>query len=278
MLLLSMLYRFVCWLVGLSALLMRRDLSKDAELLVLRHENVVLRRQVVRVHYRPVDRMWLAALSRLVPRRRWAEIFSVTPATIVVWHRRLVSRKWDYTARRRSGRLPTAAAIKKLVIRMAAENPPWGHRRGQGELVRLGHRLAASPVWQILHDAGLPRLAGRARPARQFLTAQAKAVVAVDFLHVDTVFLRRIYALIAVEHGSRRSHLIGVTAHPTGAWTTQAARNLVMDLADRAATITFLLWDRDFRFTTAFDAVLAADGIRILTSPPRAPRANAICE
>src|SRR5918999_4173370 len=155
MLLLSILYRIVCWLLGLSAMLMRRDLSKDAELLVLRHENAVLRRQVARVHYRPVDRMWLAALSRLVPRRRWAEIFPVTPATIVAWHRRLVSRKWDYTARRRSGRPPTAAAIKKLVIRMAAENPTWGHRRVQGELVRLGHRIAASTVWQILHDAGM---------------------------------------------------------------------------------------------------------------------------
>jgi putative transposase len=219
------------------------------------------------------------ALSRLVPRRRWAEIFSVTPATIVAWHRRLVSRKWDYTEHRRSGRPSTAAAIKKLVIRMAAENPTWGHRRGQGELVRLGHRIAASTVWQILHDAGLDPAPRRSGPTwRQFLTAQAKAVVAVDFLHVDTVFLRRIYALIAVEHGSRRSYLIGVTAHPTGAWTTQAARNLLMDLADRATTITFLLRDRDSRFTTAFDAVFAADGIRILTSPPRAPRANAICE
>ena len=279
MLLLSILYRLVCWLVGLSAILMRRDLSKDAELLVLRHENAVLRRQVARVHYRPVDRMWLAALSRLVPRRRWAKIFSVTPATIMAWHRRLVSRKWDYTARRHPGRPPTAAAIKKLVIRMAAENPTWGHRRVQGELNRLGHRIAASTVWQILHDAGLDPAPRRSGPTwRQFLTAQATAVVAVDFLHVDTVFLRRIYALIAVEHGSRRAHLIGVTAHPSGAWTTQAARNLLMDLADRATTITFLLRDRDSRFTTAFDAVFAADGIRILTSPPRAPRANAICE
>jgi transposase InsO family protein len=100
----------------------------------------------------------------------------------------------------------------------------------------------------------------------------------VDLLHVDTVLLKRIYALIAVEHGSRRTHLIGVAAHPTGAWTTQAARNLLMDLADRASAIKFLLRDRDSRFTTAFDAVFTGDGIRILTSPPRAPRANAICE
>src|ERR671917_2216337 len=279
MLLLSIVYRLVCWLVGLSAILMRRDLSKDAELLVLRHENAVLRRQVARVHYRPVDRMWLAALSRLVPRRRWAKIFSVTPSTIMAWHRRLVSRKWDYTARRRSGRPPTAAAIKKLVIRMAAQNPTWGHRRVQGELNRLGHHIAASTVWQILHDAGIDPAPRRSGPTwRQFLTAQAKAVLAVDFMHVDTVLLRRIYALIAVEHGSRRGYLLGVTAHPTGPWTTQAARNLLMDLGNRATTLTFLLRDRDSRFTRGFDAVFAAEGIRILASPPRAPRANAICE
>jgi putative transposase len=169
-----------------------------------------------------------------------------------------------------------------MVIRRcnsAAENPSWGHRRVQGELVRLGHRIAASTVWQILHGAGFAPAPRRSGPSwRQFLTAQAKAVLAVDFVHVDTVFLTRIYALIAVEHGSRRAHLAGVTAHPTGAWTTQVARNLMMDLGDRATTIKFLLRDRDSRFTKAFDAVFAAEGIRILTSPPQAPRANAICE
>ncbi len=130
MLLLSILYQLVRGLLGLTGVLMWRDLSKDAELLVLRHENAVLRRQVSRVRYMPVDRVWLAALSRLVPRRRWAEVFSVTPATILAWHRKLISRKWDYTARRRPGRPPTAAAIKQLVIRMATENPSWGHTAG----------------------------------------------------------------------------------------------------------------------------------------------------
>jgi putative transposase len=155
----------------------------------------VLRRQVARVRYTPADRAWLAALSRLLPRRRWTAIFSVTPATILAWHRRLVSRKWDYTARRRPGRPPTAAAIKSMVIRMAADNPTWGHRRVQGELVRLGHRIAASTVWQILHDAGIGPAPRQSGPSwRQFLTAQAKAVLAVDFLHVDTLFLSRIYA------------------------------------------------------------------------------------
>lgn len=139
---------------------------------------------------------------------------------------------------------------------MTAENPTWGHRRVQGELVRLGHRIAACPVWQILHDAGIDPAPRRSGPTwRQFLTTQAKAVLAVDFVHVDTVFLRQIYALIAVEHGSRRAHLAGVTAHPTGAWTTQAARNLLMDIADRATRVTFLLRDRDCRFTQSCDTV-----------------------
>jgi transposase len=149
-LLLSILYRLLRCLLGLTAVLVRRDLSKDAELLVLRHENTVLRRQISRVYYTPADRVCLAALSRLLPRRRWTEAFAVTPATILTWHRRLVSRKGDSTAHRRPGRPPTAAAIKELVIRMAAENSTWGHRRVQGELVRLGHRVAASTVWQIL--------------------------------------------------------------------------------------------------------------------------------
>jgi transposase len=211
MLLVSILYQLVRGLLGLIVVVVRRDLSKDAELLVLQHENTVLRRQVARVHYTPADRVWLAALSRFVRRRRWVVVFSVAPATILAWHRRLVSRKWDYTARRRPGRPPTATAVKKLVLRMARENPTWGHRRVQGELVRLGHRIAASTVWQILHDAGLDPAPRRSGPSwRQFLTVQAKAVLAVDFVHVDTVLLRRIYALIAVEHGSRRTHLVGV--------------------------------------------------------------------
>ena len=146
MLLLSILYQLARGLLGLIAVLVRRDLSKDAELLVLRHENAVLRRQVARVYYTPVHRVWLAALSRLLPRRRWAEVFAVTPAAIVAWHRGLVSRTWDYTARRRPGRPSTAAAIKKLVVRLATENPTWGHRRVQGELVRPGaSSLPAKP-------------------------------------------------------------------------------------------------------------------------------------
>jgi hypothetical protein len=137
-------------LLGLIAVLVRRDLGKDAELLVLRHENAVLRRQISRVRYPPADRVWLAALSRLLPRRRWVEVFAVTPGTIRAWHRRLVSQKWDYTARRQPGRPPTATTIKNLVMRMATENLTWGHRRVQGLVDRArGFRTRRAIVADI---------------------------------------------------------------------------------------------------------------------------------
>ena len=158
-------YLLVRCLLGGLMVLARREVSKDAELLVLRHENAVLRRQTGRIRYQPGDRLWLAALSRLIPRRRWGEVFAVTPATLLAWHRRLVARKWDYTNRRPPGRPSLPAAIRKLVIRIATDNPAWGHRRVQGELVRLGHQIAASTVWQILHNAGIdPAPVGPARP------------------------------------------------------------------------------------------------------------------
>ena len=275
----SVTYLLARRLLGCLMVLARREVSKDAELLVLRHENAVLRRQTGRVRYQPADRLWLAALSRLIPRRRWGEVFAVTPATLLAWHRRLVTRKWDHTSRRRPGRPPTAAAISKLVIRIATDNPAWGHRRVQGELVKLGHPIAASTVWQILHAAGIGPAPRRKGPTwKQFLTAQAHGILAADFVHVDTVLLRRIYALIVIEHGTRRVHLAGITANPDAAWTTQAARNLLMDLGKRAASIKFLIRDRAGQFADCFDAVFTADGIRILASPPQAPRANATCE
>ena len=246
---------------------------------MLRHQNAVLRRQISRVRYQPDDRLWLSALSRLIPRRRWGEVFAVTPATLLAWHRRLAARKWDYTNRRPPGRPSTVAAIRKLVIRMATDNPTWGHRRVQGELAKLGHPIAASTVWQILHDAGIDPAPRRAGPTwKQFLTTQARGILAVDFVHVDTVLLRRLYALIVIEHGTRRVHLAGITSNPNGAWTTQAARNFLMDLGQLTASVKFLIRDRAGQFTSSFDAVFTAEGIRIVASPPQAPRANAICE
>ena len=156
-------------------------------------------------------------------RRRWAEVFPVTPATILRWHRSLVARKWDYASRRRPGRPSTGTSVKALIVRMARENPAWGHRRIQGELARLGYAIAASTVWEILHAAGIDPAPRRAGPTwRQFLTAQAHAIIACDFLVVETVLLQRLYVLVFIEHGTRRLHVAGVTAHPTGAWAVAA--------------------------------------------------------
>jgi transposase len=278
--LLSLLYRLVRCLVGLVAVLVRSDLSKDIELLVLRHENQVLRRQLGgRLRWGHADRLWLAALSRLVSRRRWAEVFPVTPATILRWHRDLVARKWDYASRRRPGRPSTGTSVKALIIQMARENPAWGHRRIQGELARLGYAIAASTVWEILHAAGIDPVPRRAGPTwRQFLTAQAHAIIACDFLVIETVLLQRLYVLVFIEHGTRRLHLAGVTARPTGTWAAQQARNLAMDLGDRLGTLRFLIHDRDPVFISAFGEVFRSEGLRVITTLPKTPRMNAICE
>ncbi|PZS37652.1 MAG: hypothetical protein DLM62_18100 [Pseudonocardiales bacterium] len=184
----SIVYLLTRRLLGCLMVMARREVSKDAELLVLRHQNAVLRRQVSRPRYQPADRLWLAALSRLIPRHRWGEVFAVSPATLLAWHRRLVKRKWDYTNRRSPGRPPAATAVRKLVIRIAMDNPTWGHRRVQGELVRLGHPFAASTGRQILHDAGIDPAPRRTGPTwKQFVIAQARGFLAVGFVHVDTV-------------------------------------------------------------------------------------------
>ena len=271
-----MIVRFV---LALVAVVVRGDVSKEAELLVLRHENAVLRRHVSRPRYESADRIWFAALSRLVPRRRWPAVFPVTPATILRWHRRLVARKWTYTDRRRPGRPSTVTAVRKLILQMARDNPGWGHRRIQGELARLGHQVAPSTVWEILTAAGIDPAPRRSGPTwRQFLSAQAHGIIACDFFAVDTVTLKRLYVLIFIEHGTRRLHLAGTTANPAGTWVTQQARNLVMELGARVEALRFLVRDRDTKFIAAFDEVFRADDVRIIKAPPQAPRANAICE
>jgi putative transposase len=266
-----LLARVLSWL----ALLARSDTAKDVEILVLRHEVAVLRRRNPRPTLTWLDRAVLSALSRLLP-TQLRRLRLVSPRTLLRWHAHLVARRWT---QRQPGRPPTPQPIRALVLRMAQENSTWGYRRIHGELVGLGHHVAASTVWTILKTAGIDPAPQRSGPTwRQFLSAQAHTILAVDFAHVDTVFLRRLYVLVVIEHGTRRVRIAGITAHPTGTWVTQQARNLLMDLSDHANRFRFLIRDRDSKFTAAFDAVFAGGDIRIIRTPIRAPRANAIAE
>jgi len=277
--LLEIVYLLVRRVLGFAVLVFRRDLTKDAELLALRHENAVLRRQVKRTRYEPADRVWFAALARLIPRGRWAGVFPVTPATLLAWHRGLAGRKYDTSRRRKPGRPPVIRSIARLVVRLARENPLWGYRRIHGELTKLGVTIAPSTVYEILRAAGIGPAPRRAGPTwRQFLHAQAAGILAVDFLHVDTVLLKRLYVLVFIEHGTRRMHLGGVTANPTGEWAVQQARNLALALGERFESFRFLVRDRGSNFTPSFDAVFQAAGTRILRTAVQAPRMNAICE
>ena len=276
--LLKIVYLLVRRILGLAVLVFLTDLAKDAELLVLRHENAVLRRHASRVRYEPADRVWLAALARLIPRNRWAEVFPVTPATLLAWHRRLAAKRYDTGKRRKPGRPPTVPGIARLIVRLAKKNPLWGHRRIHGELTKLGVTVAPSAVWEILRAAGIDPAPRRSGPTwRQFLHVQAAGIVAVDFLHVDTVLLR-LYVLVFIEHGTRRMHLGGISANPTGEWTVQQARNLALTLDERFEDIKFLIRDRGSNFTRSFDAVFQATGARILRTAVQAPRMNATCE
>jgi putative transposase len=246
----------------------RREVTNEIELLVLRQEVAVLRRQVSRLRFRPADRALLGALSRLLPRERWASLI-VCPATVRRWHRDALARRWTY-ARRGSGRPPVEARIAELIVRLARENPTWGYRRVQGELARLGVRVAASTVWQVLQRAGLPAAPRRASETwRALLRAQAAGIVACDFVTVDTVLLRRVYVLVFIELQTRIVRVAGVTAHPTGEWVTQQARNLISAFTDRTAPMRFLIRDRDAKFTAAFDEVFRSEGI---SSAPRRER------
>ncbi len=254
----------------------RRGLDvKDIELLVLRHELEILRRQVARPKLGAADRALLAAAACHLPRSSRG-VLLVTPRTLLRWHRALVRRKWRQSAGRR-GRPPLSPEIRELVLRLARENPRWGHRRICGELAKLDLRVSPTSVRRLLAHARLvpaPRCSGPSW--REFLRAQAASIVACDFFTVESVFLRRYYVLFFIAHDSRRVWLAGCTRNPTGYWVTQQARNFGLDFA--AQGVRLLIRDRDSKYSGSFDEVFRSEGIRTAKTPVRAPKANAIAE
>jgi transposase InsO family protein len=247
------------------------------EIAVLRHQLAVLRRQVQRPRYTPADRMLLAALAKLLPRERWT-VFLVTPSTLLRWHRELIARRWTYprTGRDRRG---LDEQVVALVVRLARENPRCGYLRIVGECRNLGVRVSATSVRRIPRRHRIGPAPRRGGPSwSQFLHAQASGLLATDFFTVETVGLTRPYVLFVVEVQRRAVHLLGITAHPTGVWVAQQARNLLMDLEEQAHQFRYLVRDRDAKFTAAFDAVFGAAGVDVVKIPPRAPRANAFAE
>jgi putative transposase len=275
--LLKLAYLMSCRSVQLLTLLARGDAAKDLEILVLRHQLTVLRRNTPRPRLEPADRALLAALSRAMPRARWS-CFIVKPETLLRWHRQLVKGAWTYP-HRGPGRPPLDPEVQQLIVRLATENPRWGYQRIRGELLRLGVQASATAIRATLRRHGLDPAPRRASTTwRAFLRQQAAGILACDFFTIDTVWLRRLYVLFFIELDTRRVHLAGVTTNPDGVWVTQQARNLLLVLEEQGRQVRFLLRDRDGKFCRAFDDVFRSEGAEIVLTPVQAPNANAVAE
>ena len=274
--LISLVYVLLRRVLQLVILLGRSRDFKELEIVVLRHELGILRRRITRPPMTAVDRLILAAASRLLPRTQWRS-FVVTPATLLRWHRRLVAWRWTYAGRR--GRPRIRRDVRELIVRLARDNPRWGYQRIVGELKGLGINVSATTVRKVLREAGLGPAGRRGGMAwRDFIRIHAHTMLAVDFFTVETVWLQRLYVLFFMELASRRVHLAGCTRHPTAEWVTQQARRFAWTLPERIEAPRFLIRDRDQKFTSEFDAVFRSAGVEVVRTPRRAPTANAVAE
>jgi putative transposase len=272
----SFVYLVVRNLFALVWLLARPRRSKELEILLLRHELAILRRQSTRPRLTPSDRALFAALSRALPRTAWANL-GVKPDTLLRWHRQLVARRWTFE-HRKAGRPPLGRSLRELILRLARENPHWGYKRIVGELKGLGVSVSATSVRKVLLQAGLQPAPERANSSwRTFVRAQAASVLACDFLTVETAFLQRIYVLFFISLATRRIEYVACTSNPDGRWVAQQARNLAIQLSD-AEPFRFLIHDRDAKFSHAFDEVFRSEGIKVIHTPVQAPNANAYAE
>jgi putative transposase len=272
----SLLYLLFRRALVVAALRLRSREFKELEIVVLRHELAVLRRQISRPRLDANDRVFLAAASQLLGRA--SRSFFVRPDTLLVWHRQLVRRRWT-NAGRRPGRPAVSEEIRMLVLRLARENPRWGYERIVGELAGVGVRVSATTVAKILRQAGVSPGGARAQLSwREFLRAHADSIIACDFFTVETLWLGRFYVLFFLELSSRRVYVAGCTANPDGRWTVQQARQLAWSLSERATLARFLIHDRDSKFSRAFDDVFRGEGVEIIRTPLRAPQANAFAE
>jgi hypothetical protein len=258
-------------------------MPKDAEILALRHQIMVLQRQLhgQKVQFTPADRAFIAALLHRLPRTVLRQIrLLVRPETVLRWHRDLIGRHHARISRRkRVGRPPTVRSIRALVLRLARENSSWGYRRIHGELTVLGIAVAASTVWEILKEAGIDPAPERTTDGwATFLRSQAEAILAADFFEAVTLTGTRRYVLAVIEHATRRVRILGATGHPTAAWVTQAVRNLAMDLQDAGCRARFPIRDRDGKYPALFDQILADAAIQVVLSGVQMPRMNAIME
>jgi putative transposase len=272
----SLCYVVLRWVLQLAALRFRSNDLKELEIVVLRHELAILQRRTRRPAMTWTDRLFLAAASRLLPRARWRS-FIITPGTLLRWHRRLVTKRWTYA--RPAGRPPIRREIRALVVRFARDNPRWGYQRIVGEPKGLGMAVSATTVRTWLRGAGLGPAGTRGGMTwREFLRAHRRSMLAVDFFTVETIWLQRLYVLFFIELGSRRVHVAGCTPNPSAPWVTQQARQLTWTLSDRTESFRFLIRDRDQKFTDSFDEVFRSNGLEIVRTPFRAPKANGVAE